>query len=118
LSYINFKLGNISVLIKRVTDQYTQQITIGNKQEFENTFNETSREVVNQALTDVKIMDEKVFNEQDGSFAYWVVIEISKQSILDKANRIISKSEKLQLNYDKSEFEKIFNSEMEKANNQ
>jgi len=59
-------------------------------------------------------MDEKIFKEQDGSYSYWIAIEVSKQSILDGVSNNISKNEKLQLDYDKKKFEEIFNSEMEK----
>ncbi len=110
--------GNIKALVKRVTDQYTNQRTIGNKQDFENKFEELSREVVDETIIHVKVMGEKLFKETDGSFSYWVVIEVSKQSILDGVNNKISKNEKLQLDYDKKKFEDIFNSEMEKLSNE
>lgn len=106
--------SNIKTLVKRVTDQYTNQRTVGAKQEFENKFEELSREVVDQSLTNIKQVDEKVFKEQDGSFTYWIVLEVAKQSLLDETSSKISKNEKLQLDYDKQKFESIFNSEMEK----
>ncbi|WP_396165980.1 hypothetical protein [Flavobacterium sp.] len=106
--------GNIKAIVKRVTDQYTNQRTVGDKQDFENKFEELAREVVDQTLTDVRVIDEKIFKETDGKFSYWVAIETSKQSILDGVEAKISKNEKLQLDYDKKKFEDVFNSEMEK----
>ncbi len=106
--------GNIKALVKRVTDQYTNQRTVSNKQDFENKFEELSREVVEQTLTDVQVMDEKIFKETDGGFTYWAAVEISKKSILDGVSDKISKNEALKLDYDKKKFEDIFNSEMEK----
>ncbi len=106
--------GNIKAMVKKVTDQYTNQRTVGDKQEFENKFEELSREVVDQTLTDVRIIDEKIFKEQDGGYSYWTAIEVSKQSILDGVSDKISKNEKLQLDYDKKKFEDVFNSEMDK----
>src|SRR3954470_5047351 len=38
--------SNIQSTVKRVTDQYTNQRTVGNTQEFENKFEELAREVV------------------------------------------------------------------------
>ena len=38
--------GNIEAVIKRVTDQYTNQRSVGDKKNFENKFEEMSREVV------------------------------------------------------------------------
>ena len=110
--------GNIQATIKRVTDQYTNQRTVGTQQDFENKFEELSREVVNQTLNDVKIVDEKTFKEQDGSYTYWLVIEVSKQPVLEGINNKISKNEKLQLDYDKKKFEEIYNKEMEKMSNE
>lgn len=106
--------GNIKAHVKRVTEQYTNQRTIGNKHDFENKFEELSREVVDQTLIDVRVVEEKIFKEQDGGYSYWTVIEVAKQSILDGVNNKILKNEKLQLDYDKNKFEDVFNSEMEK----
>ena len=105
---------NINAIVKIVSDQYTNQRTVSNTQEFENKFEELARVVTEQTLTDVNVIGEKVFKELDGSYSYWVVIEASKQSILDGVSIKISKNDKLQLDYDKKKFEDIFNSEMEK----
>ena len=106
--------GNIKAVIKRVTDQYTNQRTVGDKQDFENKFEELAREVVDQTLNDVRIVDEKIFKETDGRYTYWVAIETSKVPVLDAVASKISKNEKLQLDYDKKKFEEVFNSEMDK----
>lgn len=106
--------GNIRSIMKAVTDQYTNLSKVDDKENFENKFEELSRDVVNQTLSDVRIMDEKIFKETDGRYTYWVAIETSKQSILDGVVAKVSKNEKLQLDYDKKKFEDVFNSEMDK----
>ena len=106
--------GNIQSIMKAVTDQYTNSSKVDDKENFENKFEELSRDVVNQTLSDVRIMDEKIFKETDGKYSYWVAIETSKQSILEGVTAKVSKNEKLQLDYDKKKFEEIFNSEMDK----
>ncbi len=106
--------GNIQSIMKAVTDQYTNSRKVDDKENFENKFEELSRDVVNQTLSDVRVMDEKIFKETDGKYSYWVAIETSKQSILEEVTAKVSKNEKLQLDYDKKKFEEIFNSEMEK----
>ena len=110
--------GSLKSIIKRVTEQYTNQRTVGNQQEFENKFEELSREVVDQSLTDVKVLEEKIFKETDNAYTYWVVIEVSKESILNQTAAKISKNDKLQLDYDKKKFEEIFNAEMTKMENE
>ncbi|MBC8147279.1 MAG: LPP20 family lipoprotein [Bacteroidetes bacterium] len=106
--------GNIQALIKRVTEQYTNQRTVSDKKEFENKFEELSREVVNQELKDVRVIGEKLYKKKDGIYQYWIAVEIFKETILDNIENGISKDEKLQLDFDKFKFEKIFNEEMEK----
>jgi hypothetical protein len=100
----------ISATMKRVTDQYTNQVTVGNKQDLEIKFEELQREVVNQQLVDVKILGEKVLKQPDGSFEYWICVEMSKDAVING----ISNSQNNKLNYDKKKYEDIFNQEMQK----
>lgn len=106
--------GNIQATMKRVTDQYTNQRSVANKQEYENKFEELSREVVNMSLTDVRIIGEKTFMNPDGSYSYWVAIEANKEIVLKGFDKSITNDAKLKLDYDKMKFEQIFNEEMKK----
>lgn len=107
--------GNIQATIKKVTDSYTNQRTVSDKQDFENKFEELAREVVNQTLTEVKIIGEKVTHESNGgAFNYYIAIEISKDVVLNNVSDKISKKEKLQLDFDKKKFEEVLNAEMSK----
>ena len=106
--------SDIESVIKRSTDQYTTQRTIATKQEFKNKFEELSREVVKQNVVDATTIAEKVFKEKDGSYTYWVVVEVPKQSVVEGLNNKISKNQNLQLDFEKSQYEKTFNAEMDK----
>jgi hypothetical protein len=106
--------GMIQTTIKKVTDQYTQQRTVGDQQDFNNKFEELAREVTNQKLVDVKTIGEKLFKEVNGTYTYWIAIEASKQDILNGIQSNISNQKKLEQDYDKKKFEEIFNSEMDK----
>ncbi|MBL7933236.1 MAG: hypothetical protein JNL60_15125 [Bacteroidia bacterium] len=117
IAYQNAKAemaGNINSTIKRVTDQYTNQRTVGNTQEFENKFEELSREVVNMEMSNVKEIGEKIFKEPDGSYTYWIAIEADKKTIFDKVDAKISNDAKLKLDYDKKKFQEVFDAEMKK----
>lgn len=104
----------INTIVKKVTDQYTQQRNIDNKVEFNNKFEELAREVTNQELSDIKIIGEKAFKEQNGSYTYWVAIEANKQDVLNGLQKGITNNAKLNQDYDKKKFEDTFNSEMDK----
>ncbi len=106
--------GNINSVMKRVTDQYTNQRTVGNAQEFENKFEELSREVVNMQMSNVKEIGEKIFKETDGAYSYWIAIEANKKEVFDKIDQRISNDSKLKLDYDKQKFQQIFDAEMKK----
>ncbi len=106
--------SNIQTTLKKVTDQYTNQRTVGNKLDFENKFEELVREVTNQELTDVRLLDEKLFKESDGTYTHWVAIEIPKKSLLEHIDKSIGNNEKLKLDYDKMKFQQIFDEEMKK----
>lgn len=106
--------ANINATVKRVTDQYTNQRTVGNAQEFENKFEELSREVVNLEMANVKEIGEKIFKETDGAYSYWIAIEAGKKEVFDKIDAKISSDAKLKLDYDKQKFQQIFDAEMKK----
>jgi hypothetical protein len=106
--------GNINSTVKRVTDQYTNQRTVGSTQEFENKFEELAREVVNMEMSNVKEIGEKIFKEPDGAYTYWIAIEANKKSVFDKLDAKISNDAKLKLDYDKMKFQQIFDAEMKK----
>ena len=106
--------GNIEAVIKRVTDQYTNQRSVGDKKNFENKFEEMSREVVRQDVRDVRVIGEKLYKQKDGLYSYWIAIESPKETTLTGVFEGISKDAQLQLDFDKHQFEKIFNEEMRK----
>ena len=86
--------SDIESVIKRSTDQYTTQRTIATKQEFKNKFEELSREVVKQNVVDATTIAEKVFKEKDGSYTYWVVVEVPKQSVVEGLNNKINQNDR------------------------
>jgi predicted NAD-dependent protein-ADP-ribosyltransferase YbiA (DUF1768 family) len=106
--------GNIQSIVKAVIENYTNQRTVADRQEFENKFEEYAREVVRQQLNDIKIIGEKVFKEKDGKYTYYVAVEMSKEPVINNVADRISKDAKLQLDFDKYQSRKIFDEEMEK----
>ncbi len=106
--------GLIRTKVKVVTVDYTKQRTVSNAIEFGNTLDDETRLLVNEELKSVAIIGEKILQLKDGSYQYWVAIEISKDDIMNGINNKISKDKKLQLDYDKHKFKQVFDKEMEK----
>jgi hypothetical protein len=109
--------GLINTKLKSVTDNYTNQRSTAIAQDFENKFENLSREVVNQQLSEVAIIGEKTFLSKDGTYEYWVAIEISKEALRNSITTSVSKNQKLQVDYDKKKFEDVYNQEMDKMAN-
>jgi hypothetical protein len=107
--------ANINATVKRVTDQYTNQRTVGNTQEFENKFEELSREVVNLEVSNVKELGQKTFQDpSDKAYIVWIALEANKKGVFDKIDQKISSDAKLKVDYDKQKFQQIFDAEMKK----
>ncbi|OYU94531.1 MAG: hypothetical protein CFE21_16130 [Bacteroidetes bacterium B1(2017)] len=106
--------GLIQTTIKKVTDQYTQQRTVGNQADFNNKFEELAREVTNQELVDVRVIGEKLFKEQNNTYTYWIAIEANKQTVMNGIDKGVANNKKIEQDYDKKKFEEIFNAEMDK----
>ena len=109
---------NISSTMKAVSENYIQDRQINDRDEFGSKFEEISRTVVNQTLNDVREMDEKVFQEKDGRYRYYVALEMSKEPVIRNLNQGISKEAKMQQDFDQYRFRQILDEEMKKFENQ
>ncbi len=106
--------GLIESQIKSVTDRYVNEYDVADRQEFSGKFENLTREVVNQTLRDVAIICEKNYQEQTGRYTTYVAIEVNKETLFNGFDNYISRDEKLRVDYNKQQFEKIFNEEMDK----
>ncbi|NLA24173.1 MAG: hypothetical protein GX879_04320 [Bacteroidales bacterium] len=104
----------INTKIKSVTDRYVNETEVGENSDFEQKFENLTREVVNQSLSDVRINCEKTFQEANGKYTTYIAIEVNKDDLLNGVNKGLTKDQKLRVDYDKMKYEKIFDEEMEK----
>ena len=108
----------IETQIKSVTDRYVNEREFGEDSEFEQKFENLTREVVNLKMNDIKIICEKPGALGNGKYQTFVAIELDKEALLSGVNEGISKDKKLQIDYDKMKYEQVFNEEMEKLSNE
>lgn len=99
---------------KSVTDRYVNEREVVGAAEFEQKFENLTREVADETLNNIVIICEKKSVLDTKQYRAFIAIEVSKDDILNGIQRKVGKNEKLQLDYDKKKFEEIFNSEMEK----
>ncbi len=109
--------ASVNRTIKSVTDRYSQDITVGDVNEYNEKFEDLTRSVVNQTLNNVATVCSRTF-ENDGKYNVYVAVEVAKDELLNNISSRISRDERLRLDYDKMKFENIFNEEMEKLSNE
>lgn len=106
--------GLIKTKLKAVTQNYTNQRGTADALDFGNKFENLTTEVVSQELVDVAIIGEKL-QKSANIYEYHIAIEVSKQSILNGITNSVTKNEKLMIDFEKKQFEEIYNKEMEKT---
>ncbi len=110
--------GLINSTIKSVTEQYTNEIDVGDQMEFEQSFEQMARDVVNQKLVEVAVTCEKTGQLDNGNYRTYMAIEVKKDYIYNGIDEKISKDKKLQLKYDRMKFKEKFDEEMDKLERQ
>jgi hypothetical protein len=98
---------------KTVTDRYVNEREMGDAAEFEQKFENMTREVADETISNIVVICEKASVMDDGKYHGFVAIEVKRDDVLNGINRRVSNDDKLQLDYDKQKFQEIFEGEME-----
>lgn len=104
--------------MKSVTERYVNEMDAGGGTEFNQTFENMTRDVVNQQLADVAITCEKTFEAEGGGYETFMAVEVSKDVIYNGIDKGISRDKKLEVMYDKAKFKETFDAEMDKLDSE
>lgn len=104
----------IQTTVKTVTDNYVNSREMNNREEVEERFETLNREVVDQTLSGIRTLCEKLMKTQQGTYKTYVAIELSADELVAKYNERISNDERLKIDYDYEKFKETFEKEMEK----
>jgi hypothetical protein len=107
----------IQTTVKTVTDNYVNSREMNNREEVEERFESLNREVVEQTLSGVRTICEKLMKTGEGRYKTYIAIELSADELVAKYNERISKDERLKIDYDYEKFKETFDKEMEKMGN-
>jgi predicted small lipoprotein YifL len=111
---------SINAKVKAVTDNYVNSREFNNKEEVEERYENLTREVVEQELAGTKTICEKLIKTQQGTYKYYIAIELTTDDLLESYNKRmqkLSQEERLKIDYDYEKFKKTFEAEMEKLSN-
>lgn len=109
--------ANIQTTVKTVTDNYVNSREFNNKEEVEERFETLNREIVNQELSGLKVICEKLTQTAQGKYKTYIAIELSADELVSNYNERLSKDERLKIDYDYEKFKKTFEAEMNKMGN-
>ena len=108
---------SIQTTVKTVTDNYVNSREMNNREEVEERFESLNREVVDQTLSGVRTLCEKLVKTEQGTFKTYVALELSADELVSKYNERLSKDERLKIDYDYEKFKETFEKEMAKLGN-
>ena len=109
--------NTIGTAIKGVTEQYFQNTSDNNSNDFSKKFESTTRTITNEADSNIKIVDTKTLKKAIGVYDTWMVIEVSKKSILAGTLKAMSNQKAFKLESDQAKFRENFEQEMSKLDN-
>jgi len=99
---------------KTVTDRYINERGFSDVSEVESKFENMTREVADETLSNVVVACEKSSVLDNGKYNSFIAIEVDRDDVMTGMDRKLSNDKKLQVDYDKKKFEEIFNQEMDK----
>jgi len=106
--------ASLQTTVKAVTDNYTNSREMNNKEEVEERFEQLNREIVDQKLTGLRTICEKLMKTENGTYKTYIAIELSADELVASYNERLSKDERLKIDYDYEKFKETFEKEMEK----
>jgi hypothetical protein len=109
--------SSISTTVKAVTDNYTNSREMNNKEQVEERFEQLNREIVEQKLSGVRTLCEKLMKTEGGTYKTYIAIELSADELVASYNERLSKDERLRIDYDYEKFKETFEKEMDKLGN-
>ncbi|MCW5898378.1 MAG: LPP20 family lipoprotein [Flavobacteriales bacterium] len=104
----------INTQVKGVIDNYVNSREMNNREEVGERYESLMREVVDQRLSGVKTICEKMMKTATNNYKSYVAIELSAQDLLSAYNERLSSDERLRIDYDYEKFKETFDKEMDK----
>ena len=103
----------IETKVKSVMEDYAKQSNIENSMDYKAETERMATYSSNQSLKNVKIIKEKVFQNSDNSYTYWLGVELNKDELFNTLKNSISESKIKALHSEKVEFRETFNKNFE-----
>ena len=107
--------ATLNVTIKSVVDNYYSSKAIDNVEQAKTRFEGLTRQVVDQQLSGVATICEKLTKTKQNTFKCYIAQELNGEELLQGIQKKISGDEKLRLDFEYEKFKNEFNKEMDKS---
>lgn len=105
--------ANIQADLQVVIENYVKEQNTGVAAENKLQYQEMAYTTVKQRLNDVQIVEEKIYRQNDGSYRFYVCLQMPKSTVETAVEDAIAKDAKLNLEFDRDQFKKIFIEQMD-----
>ena len=99
----------LNVKVKSFIEDYAKQDNIDGNIDFKSEVERMQNNSTEQSISNIVIAQEKVFQNPDKTYTYWLGLQLSKEDISNAINKQISNSKIKALHQDKVEFRETFN---------
>ncbi len=107
--------ATLNVTIKSVVDNYYSSKAIDNVEQAKTRFEGLTRQVVDQQLSGVATICEKLTKTKQNTYKCYIAQELNGEELLQGIQKKISGDEKLRLDFEYEKFKNEFNKEMDKS---
>lgn len=80
--------SEVQTNVKALADQYMKQQDVGDRENFEKSFEQLSREVLNTQLANASVMDQITYKKENGQYIHYVAMEAHKKDMFRTMKRI------------------------------
>ena len=103
----------IDVRVKSLLEDYARQSEIDSSIDYKSEAERMATISSDQSLKNAKIVQEKIFQNPDKTYTYWVGVELSKEDVFNSLKNNISSSKIKALHSEKVDFRETFNKNFE-----
>ncbi|MEY2962843.1 MAG: hypothetical protein RL754_104 [Bacteroidota bacterium] len=108
--------GMVMSTMKVVSDNYVKSAELNNREEVIERFEELSRTVVDQRLSGVVVVCDRVTQvTASGNYRYYIALELDGEKIVKDYYKGLQKNDKIMIDYNYEKFKAQFEEEMAKS---
>ena len=98
--------------VKAVIENYAKNTETALTLEAASQYQELAYTIIEQKMKDVGTVDEKTFRKNDGTYEYYVCLEMAKKPLEDAIVKSLENEAELKLQFDREQFKKVYQEQM------